>query len=175
MGSVVYPGSRGTILRVVAIHPCQTHCHAAIRAVELTDGQGAQTGSTTPAATGYRPAMRNPGRYRYVGPAELQDERPSMEAVNVGSRAVLDRWLAGQTRAELDEPFTFVVALDGSLRVAPRRSEHVALATGRNVLAAGEITFAGAAGARTPTRTVGTAATLKHRSPRLGPWILLCS
>ncbi|KHD74032.1 hypothetical protein [Actinoplanes utahensis] len=92
--------------------------------------------------------MRNPGRYRYVGPAELQDERPSMEAVNVGSRAVLDRWLAGRTRAELDEPFTFVVALDGSLRVAPRRSEHVALATGRDVLAAGEITFVGAAGAR---------------------------
>jgi hypothetical protein len=90
--------------------------------------------------------MRNPGRYRYVGPVELQDERPSIEAADVGSRAVLDRWLAGRTRAELDEPFTFVVALDGSLRVAPRRSEHVALAAGRDVLAAGEITFASAAG-----------------------------
>jgi len=50
-------------------------------------------------------------------------------------------WLAGPARAELDEPFTFVVALDGRLRLAPRRSEHVALAAGRDVLAAGEMTF----------------------------------
>ncbi|GIF14483.1 hypothetical protein Ate01nite_45150 [Actinoplanes teichomyceticus] len=88
------------------------------------------------------------GRYRYVGPAEPQDERPPIKAVNVGSRAVLDRWPAARTRAEFDEPFTFVVALDGSLRAAPRRSEHVAVATGRDVPAAGETTFAGAAGAR---------------------------
>jgi hypothetical protein len=88
--------------------------------------------------------MKKPGRYRYVGPAELHDQLPSAEAVTVGSRAVLDGWLAGRTRAERDEPFTFVVALDGSLRVAPRRSEHVALAAGRDVLAAGEMMFAGA-------------------------------
>ncbi|WP_221326753.1 TFIIB-type zinc ribbon-containing protein [Actinoplanes sp. L3-i22] len=92
--------------------------------------------------------MKNPGPYRYVGPAELQDQLPSTEAATAGSHAVLDRWLAGRTRDELDEPFTFVVALDGSLRLAPRRSEHVALAAGRDLLAAGEMMFAGTAGAR---------------------------
>ncbi|MFI1993661.1 hypothetical protein [Actinoplanes sp. NPDC020271] len=85
--------------------------------------------------------MRHPSRYRYVGPAEFQDLLPSAEAVTVGSSAVLGRWLAGRDRTELDEPFTFVVTLDGGLRVAPRRSEHVALASGRDVLAAGEMTF----------------------------------
>jgi hypothetical protein len=41
-----------------------------------------------------------------------------------------------------------VVMTDGVLRVAPRRTEHVACAEGAPVLAAGEITFAG--GSDTP-------------------------
>lgn len=61
-------------------------------------------------------------RYRYVGPAELLETVASEMA-----------WTAGR--------FTFVVALDGTLRLAHRRSEHVALAGGRDVLAAGEMTF----------------------------------
>lgn len=92
--------------------------------------------------------MRSPSRYRYVGPAELKDHLPSGEAVIAGSGVVLDRWLAGRARPEWDEPFTFVVALDGLLGVAPRRSEHVALAAGRDVLAAGEMTFSHEAGPR---------------------------
>lgn len=40
------------------------------------------------------------------------------------------------------EPFTFVIDAKGSLRLAPRRSEHVACAGGGVVLSAGEITFA---------------------------------
>jgi hypothetical protein len=36
---------------------------------------------------------------------------------------------------------TFVVAADGALRLAPRRSEHVALPDGHDVLAAGEMRF----------------------------------
>jgi hypothetical protein len=106
------------------------------------------TGSTNFAEPGYRRAMRHPSGYRYVGPADLRDQLRSVEAVTVGSNAVLDHWLAGRARAELDEPFTFVVTLDGSLRVAPRRSEHVALAAGRDVLAAGEMMFSREAGAR---------------------------
>ncbi|MER5521665.1 PfkB family carbohydrate kinase [Streptomyces sp. NPDC002763] len=39
------------------------------------------------------------------------------------------------------EPFTFVVGMDGVLRLAPRRSEHVACAGGDMVLSAGEISF----------------------------------
>ncbi|MBC6457601.1 hypothetical protein [Actinomadura sp. HBU206391] len=87
-------------------------------------------------------------RYRYVGPAELSDEvRPGGEAVVIGCQADLDRWLKGRGGVQdLDEPFTFVVGLDGLLRLAPRRSEHVACAGGRDVLAAGEVRFAGTAG-----------------------------
>jgi hypothetical protein len=55
---------------------------------------------------------------------------------------MLDTWIAHRTRAEVDEPATFVIGLDGTLRLAPRRSEHVALAEGHDVLAAGEMTFA---------------------------------
>jgi hypothetical protein len=39
------------------------------------------------------------------------------------------------------EPFTYVVDATGVLRLAPRRSEHVACAGGEAVLGAGEITF----------------------------------
>jgi hypothetical protein len=49
--------------------------------------------------------------------------------------------LARQDRRELGEPATFVVDVDGALRLAPRRSEHVALAGGQDVLAAGEMRF----------------------------------
>jgi hypothetical protein len=42
---------------------------------------------------------------------------------------------------EAGEPFTFVIDLEGILRLAPRRSEHVACAGGRPVLSAGEITL----------------------------------
>jgi hypothetical protein len=61
--------------------------------------------------------------------------------VAVDTTTALARWLAGRDRGELVEPFTFVVALDGRLRLAARRSEHVALADGNDVLAAGEIAF----------------------------------
>lgn len=80
--------------------------------------------------------------YRYVGPDELRDHLDVADAVVIDTPVVLADWLAGRERRELDEPFTYVVALDGTLRLAPRRSEHVALAGGRDVLAAGEIRFA---------------------------------
>ena len=38
------------------------------------------------------------------------------------------------------EPITFVIGVDGVLRVADRRSEHVACAGGGDVLSAGELT-----------------------------------
>jgi hypothetical protein len=37
-------------------------------------------------------------------------------------------WIVEQPAAELAEPFTFVVGMDGVLRLAPRRSEHVSCA-----------------------------------------------
>ncbi|WUV81809.1 hypothetical protein OG552_21070 [Streptomyces sp. NBC_01476] len=58
----------------------------------------------------------------------------------------LAAWLAARTAEELREPFTFVIGVDGRLRLAPRRSEHVACAGGEPVLSAGEMTFVRRAG-----------------------------
>jgi hypothetical protein len=84
--------------------------------------------------------------YRYVGPAELRDLRPGADAVAVTTPGQLAGWLTRREPAERAEPFTFVVPLDGSLWLAARRSEHVALAGGGAVLAAGEMTFQAAGG-----------------------------
>jgi hypothetical protein len=46
-----------------------------------------------------------------------------------------------QSAAELADPITFVVAMDGVLRPAPRRSEHVVCPGGDKVLSAGGISF----------------------------------
>jgi hypothetical protein len=83
-------------------------------------------------------------RHRYVGPADLRDQPAAADIVAADTPAALARWLARRVRGDLAEPFTFVVALDGVLRLAPRRSEHVALAGGHDVLAAGEMAFAAA-------------------------------
>ncbi len=71
--------------------------------------------------------------YHYVGPAEvLAAARPLAPA-----RVVLAR----EDIPDAKEPFTFVIDLAGTLRLAPRRSEHVACAGGMPVLSAGEIAF----------------------------------
>ena len=83
----------------------------------------------------------------YVGPPELRSTvRPDSEGRIIRSAADLDAWLSGREAAEASEPFTFVVALDGLLRLAARRSEHVACAGGADVTAAGEMGFARRAG-----------------------------
>ncbi|WP_432831382.1 hypothetical protein [Dactylosporangium sp. CA-092794] len=86
--------------------------------------------------------MQHARRYGYVGPPELRGRMAGVDAVAVETAAALARWLAERDRGELVEPFTFVVALDGGLRLASRRSEHVVLVGGHDVLAAGEIAFA---------------------------------
>ena len=72
---------------------------------------------------------------RYPTPAEGQ---PFSFGDTVKGGTGIDTVLYGGT-----DPV--VVTLDGVLRLAPRRSEHVALAGGRHVLAAGEMTFVGSA------------------------------
>jgi hypothetical protein len=72
-------------------------------------------------------------RYVYVGPAEIRDR---VAGVPAGSPI--------RTATDLlpfahGEPMTFVVDEGGVLRVAERRSEHVACAAGGNVLSAGEL------------------------------------
>ncbi|MEU9443593.1 hypothetical protein AB0D42_22330 [Streptomyces sp. NPDC048304] len=80
--------------------------------------------------------------YRYVGPEDVKAGiRPGGSGVDVRTGGEFADWAAGRSREELAEPFTFVVRGDGVLRLAPRRSEHVACAGGEPVLSAGEISF----------------------------------
>jgi len=80
--------------------------------------------------------------YRYVGPADLAAlVSPGDAGTAMRSPADVEAWVGARTVAELAEPFTFVVGADGALRLAARRSEHVACAGGGAVLAAGEIAF----------------------------------
>ncbi|MFD6187564.1 hypothetical protein [Streptomyces goshikiensis] len=80
--------------------------------------------------------------YRYVGPVELKAAvRPGSSGCRIGSAADFGSWVAERSAEELAEPFTFVIGMDGVLRLAPRRSEHVACAGGDTVLSAGEIGF----------------------------------
>ncbi|MEU9163940.1 hypothetical protein AB0D29_27175 [Streptomyces sp. NPDC048424] len=79
--------------------------------------------------------------YRYVGPAELRSlVRPGAEGRRIRSAADFDDWASTRMPAQA-EPFTFVVDTAGVLRLAPRRSEHVACVGGGPVLSAGEIGF----------------------------------
>jgi hypothetical protein len=81
--------------------------------------------------------------YRYIGPQHvLAAVRPSRQGRPIGSYRDLETWLSARGADELAAPFTFVVDLAGLLRLAPRRSEHVACAGGAPVLSAGEIAFA---------------------------------
>jgi hypothetical protein len=72
-------------------------------------------------------------RYAYVGPAEIR-ARVSPTDAGRAIRSVED--LLAMTRGE---SLTFVVDDQAVLRVADRRSEHVACAGGGDVLAAGEL------------------------------------
>jgi len=79
--------------------------------------------------------------YPFVGPGDLHEPGGGPSGKAITSRAVLAAWLSRQGHDELAEPFTFTVNAAGDLLLAPRRSEHVRCAGGREVLAAGEITF----------------------------------
>ncbi|MBM4776631.1 MAG: hypothetical protein GQE15_02920 [Archangiaceae bacterium] len=72
-----------------------------------------------------------PFAYPYVGPVSLLSTT-SPPGSRVVSAADFPQWAN-------DELVTFVVGLDGVLRLAPRRSEHVACAGALEVLAAGEL------------------------------------
>ncbi len=82
--------------------------------------------------------------YRYVGPSEI-----AARVVDAGGGIIVDsvenltnslRSLGGYQNEETFT-VTFVIGLDCKLRIADRRSEHVACAKGHAVLSAGEMTF----------------------------------
>ncbi|AQS70970.1 hypothetical protein [Streptomyces pactum] len=83
----------------------------------------------------------------YVGPPELRAAaRSGTEGRSIRSAADVGTWVTDRGPAAGAEPFTRVVGLDGPLRLAPRRGEHVACAGGRNVLGAGGRNVLGAGG-----------------------------
>ncbi|MEU2926735.1 hypothetical protein ABZ636_17060 [Streptomyces sp. NPDC007251] len=106
--------------------------------------------------------------YRYVGPEDVKAGiRPGGSGADVRTAGEFADWAAGRSREELAEPFTFVVRVDGVLRLAPRRSEHVACAGGEPVLSAGEISFREDAG-RWVVREVSNQST--GYCPDVGSW-----
>jgi hypothetical protein len=86
-----------------------------------------------------------PRRYGYVGPEDIR-QRVKREAhcIRVGAPSDVIPWTADflpprKTRGTVFA--TFVIDPDEQLWIADRRSEHVACANGKDVLAAGEIIF----------------------------------
>jgi hypothetical protein len=83
--------------------------------------------------------------YRYIGPKRIADRiGPEPAGVPVRSPDDVRRWVrdAAQGLVAGSVIATFVVDTFGVLRIADRRSEHVACAGGQPVRSAGEITFA---------------------------------
>lgn len=84
--------------------------------------------------------------YHYVGPPEVRARAAGQAAGKTAASAAdvlvwvrATRQVAGRGEAV---PATFVVDVEGRLRIADRRSEHVACAGGGDVLSAGEMFFA---------------------------------
>jgi hypothetical protein len=83
-------------------------------------------------------------RFDYVGPREIRARAAGAPpGVPIVSRDALRAWLRDQRESVTGDGgwATYVVDLSGRLLVAPRRTEHVACASGAAVLAAGEIQF----------------------------------
>lgn len=83
--------------------------------------------------------------YEYVGTSDIRD---AAKLQPCGTRILsldnLRAWLSTTQTDRLPDGSriaTFTIDLDGGLRLAPRRSEHVACASGGPVLSAGEISF----------------------------------
>jgi len=83
-------------------------------------------------------------RYEYVGPEEVRlAAQAEASGVVIRSADDLAAWVR-EHEADGDAygvGATFVIGVDGYLRIASRRSEHVACAGGQSVLAAGEMFF----------------------------------
>jgi hypothetical protein len=104
------------------------------------------------------PGLPGPRGYRYVGPADILGQvRPGCRGHAVTSLDGLAAWLDRQTAQGPEEPFTYVIDLAGTLRLAPQRSEHVACAGGEPVLGAGELSFA-------PSRGTWTVSEISNQS-----------
>ncbi|EKX60756.1 hypothetical protein Sipo8835_03135 [Streptomyces ipomoeae] len=107
--------------------------------------------------------------YHYVGPHHVIAAVQSADSgAAIRTAADFADWATTRTSEELDEPFTFVIGADGVLRLAPRRSEHVACASGGRVLRVGEISFSTEAG-RWAVNEVSNQST--GYCPDVGSWL----
>ncbi len=80
--------------------------------------------------------------YRYVGPRAIADRALSQPAgTPIGSPHDVTRWVTESGQPPGIVIVTFVIHAEGELRIADRRSEHVACAGGQAVRSAGEMTF----------------------------------
>jgi hypothetical protein len=87
--------------------------------------------------------------YRYVGPEAIRSRSASSPRGRcIETPGDLRSWLAGHRTAGAGGSVaaTFVIDAEGRLRLADRRSEHVACAGGGPVLSAGEVFFSVAGG-----------------------------
>lgn len=84
--------------------------------------------------------------YSYVGTKHIRDlavKNPSL-GVAIQTSEHLLHWLKAQSADKLRDGSvvaTFVLSTQRTLRLAPRRSKHIACAQGESVLSAGEMTF----------------------------------
>jgi len=80
--------------------------------------------------------------YRYVGPPEIRHRCRGTAGGVIRSAADVRPGASGRDRMpDNTVPATFVIDPDGRLRLADRRSEHVACAGGGEVRSAGEMFF----------------------------------
>jgi hypothetical protein len=78
-------------------------------------------------------------RFSYVGPPEIRAaSKNSPPGSRISSRSEAKAFYEEHAREERGWA-TYVIDINGSLLAAPRRSEHVACAGGKDVLAAGEL------------------------------------
>ena len=87
----------------------------------------------------------SPREYHYVGPPEIgETARNQPSGTPILSLEDISKWLATGPTEQLPDGnwiATFTVSTNHVLHLAPRRSEHVACASGGPVLSAGEITI----------------------------------
>jgi hypothetical protein len=89
--------------------------------------------------------MNKPTQYPFIGNEKLLDLiRPDLEGHYIQSALDIERWFR-TTNQEVNNNqqviATFIIDLQGNLRINDRHSEHVVCAVGKPVLSAGEITF----------------------------------
>ncbi|MEL6928526.1 MAG: hypothetical protein AAFO95_07820 [Cyanobacteria bacterium J06600_6] len=81
-------------------------------------------------------------QYRYIGSPEIKDSVANYPiGTRITSQEDLKTWLDNNKESSEYIVCTFIIDLEGYLRIANRHSEHVACSGGESVMSAGEIFF----------------------------------